>query len=60
MKMNFMSPASLAFTYGITGANQVVSHSQTAGIFSIGNGYRLIKDGYMNQMVCGGADYSLN
>lgn len=60
MKMNFMIPASLAMTYGIQGTNMITSYACAAGVIALGEAYRLVKHGYMDQMICGGADYSVS
>lgn len=60
VKMNYMIPSSLAYTYGLSGANQVVCFACAAGSMAIGDAFRLIRHGYMNHMIAGGADYSCN
>lgn len=45
--------------FGLQGVCSITSFACAAGVISIGDSYRLIKHGYMDRMVCGGADYSV-
>jgi len=46
--------------FGLQGLCSITSVACAAGVISIGESYRLIKHGYMDRMVCGGADYSVS
>jgi len=59
LKMNFMIPASIQMTYGLQGVCLHTSFACAAGVIAVGDAYRLIKHGYMDRMLCGGADYSV-
>lgn len=60
LKMNFMVPAAISMTYGLQGVCTQTSFACAAGVIALGDAYRLIKHGYMNMMLCGGADYSVS
>jgi 3-oxoacyl-[acyl-carrier-protein] synthase II len=60
LKMNFMIPASISMTYGLQGTNSITSFACSAGVIALGEAYRLVKHGYMDKMICGGADYSVS
>ncbi|MCR9245409.1 MAG: beta-ketoacyl-[acyl-carrier-protein] synthase family protein [bacterium] len=46
--------------YRLTGTNQVVVSACTSSTNAIGNGFRMIRDGYVDATVCGGADAFFN
>ncbi|MCX8069160.1 MAG: beta-ketoacyl-ACP synthase II [Thermodesulfovibrionales bacterium] len=46
--------------YGIKGPGYTISTACASGLNAIGEGYRLIKEGYAEQAICGGTDASLS
>lgn len=54
-----MNSAQIGITLGINGQNYSTVTACSAGTDAIGQGYRLIKDGYADLMVTGGAEASI-
>ncbi len=46
----------IAIRYRLTGPNYVMTSACTSSTTAIGTGYRMIKDGYIDSALCGGAD----
>ncbi|HIJ59540.1 MAG TPA: beta-ketoacyl-[acyl-carrier-protein] synthase family protein [Nitrospirae bacterium] len=46
--------------YGIMGAGYTISTACASGLNAIGEGFRLIKEGYAQQALCGGTDATLS
>lgn len=60
MTMNHMVSALLAMNHHITGHLSCTSMASASGGIAIGEAYRLIKHGYQDAMIAGGADFNLN
>ncbi|MFK7742770.1 MAG: beta-ketoacyl synthase [Planctomycetota bacterium] len=48
--------AGVSLQYRLTGTNQVIVSACTSATNAIGNGFRMIRDGYIDAVVCGGSD----
>jgi len=53
------SSCNVAIEFGLTGPNSTNSMSCASGTIAIGDGFRQIRDGYADIMVCGGAEAPL-
>lgn len=53
------SSCNVAIEFGLTGPNSTNSMSCASGTIAIGDGFRQIRDGYADVMVCGGAEAPL-
>ena len=54
--MHVASASNIAIHYGIMGPNYTVCNTCSSGAIAIGEAYRLIKHGYAEAMISGGAD----
>ena len=53
--MNFLS-AQIALQFGLKGPNQMIVAACSSSTIAIGQGSRMIRDGYINHAVCGGTE----
>jgi 3-oxoacyl-[acyl-carrier-protein] synthase II len=53
------SSCNVAIEFGLTGPNSTNSMSCASGTIAVGEGFRQIRDGYADVMVCGGAEAPL-
>lgn len=53
------SSCNVAIEFGLTGPNSTNSMSCASGTIAVGEGFRQIRDGYADIMVCGGAEAPL-
>ncbi len=51
-----LTAGQISIRYGIKGPNSAVSTACASGTHSIGDGYRLIQNGYADAMLCGGSE----
>jgi 3-oxoacyl-[acyl-carrier-protein] synthase II len=56
MMIGNIAPGMIAMRYGLKGHNTCVVTACASGSHAIGDAYRLIKDGYMDAMLTGGAE----
>lgn len=49
----------IAIEFGVTGPNSTNSMSCASGTMAVGDGFRLVRDGYADIMLCGGAEAPL-
>ena len=56
MTISNMASAHLSIRYGLQGPSSSVNTACATGNNAIGDGYRLIKHGYADKMLCGGGD----
>ena len=56
MMIGNIAPGMIAMRYGLKGHNTTVVTACASGSHAIGDAYRLIKDGYMDAMLTGGAE----
>ena len=59
MSISNMAAARIAITYGLKGMCSCVVTACAAGTNAVGDAYRNIKDGYLDMVVCGGAEASI-
>ena len=59
MSISNMAAARIAITYGLKGMCSCVVTACAAGTNAVGDAYRNIKDGYLDMIVCGGAEASI-
>lgn len=59
MMIGNMGSGNLAIKYGLKGHNTTVTTACASGTHSIGDAYRLIRHGYADAMLCGGAEGAL-
>lgn len=59
MTISNMAAARIAITYGLKGMCSCVVTACAAGTNAVGDAYRNIKDGYLDMIVCGGAEASI-
>ena len=59
MTISNMAEARIAITYGLKGMCSCVVTACAAGTNAVGDAYRNIKDGYLDMIVCGGAEASI-
>jgi 3-oxoacyl-[acyl-carrier-protein] synthase II len=53
------SSCNIAIEFGVTGPNSTNGMSCASGAIAIGDGFRSIRDGYADVMICGGAEAPL-
>jgi 3-oxoacyl-[acyl-carrier-protein] synthase II len=53
--MNYLS-AQISLGFGLKGPNQVIVAACSSSTIAIGQSARMIRDGYLDQMVCGGSE----
>ncbi len=60
MTISNMAAGEIAIAYGLQGVSTCPVTACAGGTYAVGDGFRYIRDGYAEVMVCGGAEATIN